>query len=150
MSFGDPAILLSVNGGAQQRFHKGEKAGAFEIVGFDNEKITLRWNDKTIERKLSELKPKEAEQPAPMRGAYQATAPAPLAGGPVVKSVGGGPAASDPDKNKPDPVMGIDRGDGFYGCQMNDPTPSGTVVAGYRKVVSQTLMGKACYWEKVK
>jgi TonB family protein len=38
---------------------------------------------------------------------------------------------------------------GFKRCELNDNTPAGTVVDGYRKVVSPTPFGEACRWDPV-
>ena len=35
---------------------------------------------------------------------------------------------------------------GFKRCELNDNTPAGTIVDGYRKVVSRTPFGEACRW----
>lgn len=143
---GDPVIFLAFGNGAQKRYQTGDKVGEFQIVGFTNETITLGWNDKKIEKRLDELKAKgDQGQPAAAAPAQQ-TAQNPASSGPQVKSLSG-PAVLDP--SKPDAVLGPDFGD-YRGCVMNDPTPAGAVVDGYRKVVSTTLMGKSCHWEKVK
>jgi hypothetical protein len=142
---GDPVIFLAIGNGPQKRFYVGDKVGEFTIVGFDNEKITLGWNDKKIDKKLEDLRAKADQQPAQSAATAQA-APA-ASSAPQVRSLGG---AASADASKPDSVVGSDRGDGFRGCVMNDQTPPGTVVDGYRKVVVRGLMGNSCYWEKVK
>lgn len=169
LTIGDPVIFLSVRGGPQKRFRAGEKVGDFDLVSFDKDTIKLAWNDKQVEKKLDEIKPK-GDQPQqdnsssqsggaakpnwmgkPL-GTYQAPAPAPAAGqntgGPQIKSVG---TDAKEDDVKPDsPVGRTISGTEFRSCSLSDPTPEGKVVDGYKKVVATTLMGKSCYWEKVK
>jgi hypothetical protein len=142
MTLFDPVVFLALGGASQKSYHPGDKVGAFELVGFDREKITLAWNGKTVERKLEELTPKEVvpqqvAQPAPAQAASAA---------PQVKSIGSGSADSNSDKGP----MGVDMGANLYGCKAGDTAPSGSVVNGYKKVVVRGLMGESCHWEQVK
>lgn len=140
ITFGEPVVLLSVTSNGQQKSYRaGDKVGPFELVGFDSEKIRLSWNGKTVERRLQELEPKEpVQQQAPVQ------APAPAAA-PVVKSLS---ASSSSDDNR-NPQLGQDMGGGFRACANGDKSPAGTVLDGYKKVISQTLMGESCFWQKV-
>lgn len=140
MTFGDPIVLLSTtSNGDQQGYHAGDKIGPFQVVSFDRDKITLDWNGKTVERKLEELAPKESPQQA------SAPAPAPSAA-PAVKTLSSPSASLAGDKN---PQLGQDMGGGFRACVPGENSPAGTVLDGYRKVISQGLMGQSCFWEKV-
>jgi len=141
--FGDPVVFLSSSdsAGAQKSYRAGEKIGPFEIVSFDREKITLTWESKTVERKLSELAPKEAP-PQPLAGAPAATSasrPAATSLAPAVKAIGAAESA-----------LGTDMGGGFHGCVAGDNSPNGTVKDGYKKVMTQTPFGMSCHWEQVK
>ena len=109
-------------------------------MSFDRDKITLDWNGKMVERKLEELAPKESPQ--------QAAAPAPPAtsSGTGVKALSSPAASLANDKN---PQLGQDMGSGFRACVAGENSPAGTVLDGYRKVISQGLMGQSCFWEKV-
>jgi len=141
---GDPVIFLSIRGPEQKRYHAGEKVGDFEIVSFDQDKITLGWNDKKIEKKLDDLKVKTE---APQQAQSAAVAPpSPASRGAQVKLLGGSGDARAPDKTIGDTISGTE----YKACVMNDPTPAGSVVDGYKKVVTRTLMGNSCLWEKVK
>jgi hypothetical protein len=51
-----------------------------------------------------------------------------------------------PDK-KIDPALGDDMGGGFRTCVPGDSSPAGTVLAGYKKVLAQTMFGQTCHWE---
>jgi hypothetical protein len=165
MDFGDPVVILSIRGGAQKRFHAGEKVGDFDLVSFDSDKIIFGWNNKQVEKKFDELKPKSSQPQAEALPAttgqpswmgkplptFQAPGSQPAAGtntsGPQIKSV----SDSSTDDVKPNSPIGQSiGGTDFRACSMTDPTPDGQVVDGFRKVIRTTLMGKSCYWEKVK
>jgi hypothetical protein len=148
INFSDPVIFMSIRGGAQKRYRVGEKIGDFELIEFDAQKVVLGWNKKRIEKKLDELKVKveqaQMEQPA----SPNAAPPPASAGGVQVKSLGGNIIG---DAGKPDKVVGdVISGTEYKACVMNDPTPAGAVVDGFKKVVTRTLMGNSCLWEKVK
>lgn len=149
MTFGDPLVLMSLtSNGAQKSYHVGDKIGPFELVGFDHEKITLAWNGKNVERKLAELAPKE---PPPGQQQAAAVAPAPAqasAAGPV-KSLWSSSVSSTTSEDAKDPKLGQDMGGGYRACAAGDNSPAGTVLDGYKKVISQGLMGQSCFWEKV-
>lgn len=136
MSLGDPVVVLTTSKTPEQKSYRvGDTVGDFKLVAFDRDSITLEWNGKTIERNLHDLAPKE---PQPQVAASPAAAPA------AAPSAAPTPAAS----NKP-PAVGVDMGGGFRACS-GDSAPAGTIVDGYRKVITQSLMGQTCHWEPVK
>ena len=65
MAFGTPVVFLSTLKEGQKSYHAGDKVGPFELVSFDHEKIDFKWNDKTVERKLADLVPKDNTPPPP-------------------------------------------------------------------------------------
>jgi len=138
----DPVILLSDGSAAQQGYHAGEKVGPFAIVSFDSERIRFDWDGEPVERRLSDLAPKEAAASTPAQ---------PVANG---DTTGQGPVRAIVPEPKPlgenDPKVGKDLGGGFRGCVPGDNSPPGTVQDGFRKTISQTLMGASCLWEPVK
>ena len=140
IGIGEPSILLSAANQPQKRYHSGDKIGPFEIVRFDLQKITFKWNDQDVERNLSELTPKDA----PTLTQPVAAAPAPSTS-PRVSSIGGGTT----DASKPDSQVGFDIGGGFRACVNGETSPSGTIVGGYRKIVTRGPMGNSCRWEPV-
>jgi hypothetical protein len=145
MAFADPVVLLASNGGAQKSYHVGDKVGPFQLAAFDREKIVLNWNGETVERKLEDLKPKEAAPaPAPASRATAAPAAANNNGG-AVRAISS-EASSDVNKGP----LGLDVGGGFRACTPGDTTPTGSVVNGYKKVVSRGMFGDVCRWEQVK
>jgi hypothetical protein len=143
MSLGKPIVVLSLKADDQKSYHEGDDVGPFKLISFDRESIIFEWEGKTVERKLAELKPKEAPQAAQAGAANAAPPPATA----VVKPIGG---ASSSAATETDPKIGADMAGGFRGCVPTDSSPAGTVVAGYRKVISRSLMGSTCYWEQVK
>jgi hypothetical protein len=147
MNFGQPTVILSTASNQPQKsYHAGEKIGPFEIVSFDKQKITFKWNDKPVEKKLDELIVKEAppELTQPVGQVVQVV-PGSQPSVPV-KSLGG---SSTDLANKIDEKVGVDMGGGFHGCVTGDNSPAGTIVNGYKKVVTRVLMGMSCHWEPV-
>jgi hypothetical protein len=142
MALGKPIVVLSLKGDEQKSYHEGDDVGPFKLISFDRESITFEWEGQTVERKLTELKPKEAPPAQPAAAA----AAAPASSAPVIKPIGEPSSSSDTT----DPKVGADMAGGFRGCVPNDSSPAGTVVNGYRKVISRSLMGSTCYWEQVK
>lgn len=144
MAFGEPVVLLSEKAGEQKSYHVGDKAGPFEIAAFNSETITLIWDGQSIERKLEDLKPKEAAPPQPPAG-RPAVQPAP---GSTLKTLGA--TSGEGDSKKDTGLLGVDVGGGFYGCIAGDSTPNGGIVNGYKKVITRGLFGETCHWELVK
>jgi hypothetical protein len=149
MAIGQPTVVLSsASNMAQKSYHAGEKIGPFEIVSFDHEKIAFKWEDKTVEKKLSDLMVKDAP-PAPVEQDPTKFPPQsqPLQARPAqAQSLGG---TSSDIGNKPDATLGVDMVDGKRGCVNGDTSPAGTVVNGMKKMMPRTLMGFSCYWEPV-
>jgi hypothetical protein len=145
MTLGDPVVLLAANNGEQKSYHVGDKIGPFELAAFDREKIVLKWRDETVERKLEDLKPKDAAPPP--AAAARAAAPA-AAPGSAVKSIGS--SAAEPGSTANSGPLGVDVGGGFRGCTPGDKTPAGSIVNGYKKVISRGMFGEVCHWELVK
>lgn len=140
MGIGEPVVILSFGSKpVQKRYHAGEQVGDFTLVGFDNQKITLDWKGKAVERKLEELAPKE---PTPQQ---PAAAPPPT---PSPAAVSLSPAGGALDKKNPE--LGVDMGAGFRACATGDTSPAGTVIGGYKKVITQGMFGPSCHWEQVK
>jgi hypothetical protein len=102
----------------------------------DRDKIAFEWRGKTVERSVAELAPKDDAPPPPP----QAGAPA---GARPVTSL----ASPPPPDKKPDPAFGDDMGGGFRTCVPAETSPAGTVIAGYKKVLAQTMFGQTCHWE---
>ena len=105
------------------------------------------WNGEIVERKLGELKEKEAAAPV------ASSEPVPNPPAPVAPAVGNssGPrslsgAAAEP---KVDPKLGADNGNGVRMCVAGDTAPAGTVLDGYRKKITTNMFGQTCMWEQI-
>jgi hypothetical protein len=132
---GPMAILSATANSAHQGLHPGETIGPFKLVDVNSDDITLEWEGKTIRKSVDELLDRGAapqQAPAPAGRTEQPAAPPP-------------PAAAPKSAIGP----GADTGAGFKRCEANDSTPPGTVVDGYRKVISPTPFGEACRWDPV-
>jgi hypothetical protein len=144
MAIGQPVVLLGVtNNGEQKSYHTGDEVGKFKLVAFDHDSITFEWDGKPVVRKLQELIPKEIVPAAP---AAAASGPSPDAG--PKTSIIAPPVKQELATKPAEP--GVDMGAGFRGCVAGDTSPAGTVSNGYKKNITQGLMGQTCYWEKVK
>ena len=132
-----PTIVLADKAGGQQRgYHPDEKIGEWKIVSIDNSYVVFEWNGKQFKKRIDELLDR-----TPL---MMAEAP-PQAAGPAAPAK---PAQSLSANGTAGP--GIDTGAGLKGCVPGDKTPSGPIVDGYKKVVSQTPFGAGCQWEQVK
>jgi hypothetical protein len=132
-----PTIVLSEKaGGAQKGYHPGEKIGPWQIVSVDNSYVVLDWEGREFKKRLDELLDRTpivvAEAPPP--AAAPANAPPPS------QNLGAN-AQSGP---------GADTGGGFKACVPGDTSPSGTVVNGMKKMVTQTPFGNTCHWEQAR
>ncbi len=130
-----PTVILSTDENAPQRAYRaGDTIGEFTIVQVANDRLILDWEGGRITRSIEELKPSEVAQARPRR-----------------------PTASKPKPSKaPSQVIGeaekagpsdVDLGGGIKACKPGDTAEPGTVVGGYKKVVTQTPFGKVCRWE---
>jgi hypothetical protein len=142
MAIGDPVVLLGTGQNEQKSYHAGEAVGKFKLVAFDRESVTFEWDGKPVVRKIQELAPKETAAAPPAT----ADTPAPDAG---PKTSIFAPPAKPELATKP-AAPGADMGAGFRGCVAGDTSPAGTVVDGYKKNITQGMMGQTCFWEKVK
>ncbi len=137
--FGDPVVLLSLPKGGQKKYHAGDMVGPFKLVSFDREKVVFDWDGKLVERKPEELKEKAATQQ------QQAAAEQPPTRVEPVKLIPDPP----PDAPKVSEKIGADNGGGIRMCVAGDTTPPGTVVDGYKKVVTMNMFGQTCMWQQV-
>jgi mannose-6-phosphate isomerase-like protein (cupin superfamily) len=56
-------------------------------------------------------------------------------------------AAAAPALSGKTPPLGVDLGSGFRSCVPGDNSPDGTVVNGYRKMMSRSFLGPSCLWK---
>jgi hypothetical protein len=135
---GGPTVMMAEKSGGQQHsYHLGDKIGPFKLLAVNRTDILFDWDGKPVQKKLSELVDKNANAEAEKKAAEApkaaaAAPPPPVPTGPV------------------DPKPGASIGAELKGCVAGDKSPSGTVVDGYKKVMSATPFGQSCRWEPVK
>ena len=109
--------------------------GEFTVAAVDPQRVTFEWHGRRVVVPISELlvaaptsrqKKPAAERSNNRRAQAQVkTATAEQAG------------------------PGTELGRGYRACVPGDATPPGTVVEGYRKVVTKTPFGETCRWVPV-
>jgi hypothetical protein len=132
-----PTVVLAQKAGGEQKgYHPGEQIGEWKIVSVDNSFVVFEWNGKQFKKRIDELLDRTpiliAETPA--QSASGAAAP------PKPAQALSGNTSIGP---------GVDIGANMRACIAGDSSPSGTVVDGLKKVVSETPFGSACRWERV-
>ncbi len=134
-----PTVILSKGPkDAQRGYRVGDLFGDYRVVDITADSITLDFEGELVRRSLEELKPHTDETVAP-RQAPPAKAKA-ASSGTKVLSISSG-TKTGPSK--------IDMGGGIRACQRGDKSPPGTIVDGYKKVVTRTPFGETCRWEPV-
>jgi hypothetical protein len=139
-----PVIMMSAKkADGQKGYRAGDQVGEFKIVSFDARSIVLEWDGQTLTKDLRDLADRDAQTAALMARQEQAAAAqaSPAGAPPKSAEVLGGAGSSSPK-------LGIDMGGGMRAC--TEDSPAGTVVDGYKKVISESPFGKVCRWEKVK
>jgi hypothetical protein len=148
MNLGDPegpiAIMTIAGEQRQQGVHSGEKIGAFKLLSFNRQEITLEWEGRVIHKRADEPGSSTAGRSAQPKGEPIMTfgiIPGMAAPTPVAQ-----PTPSQNSNLGP----GVQMTDTYKACQANDGSPAGTVVDGYRKEIHPTPMGVSqCVWAAV-
>ena len=134
-----PTIFLAVGSSGQRGYHAGDAVGDFKLLAFDEKKVTLGWNGKTVERTMEEL----AQNQTLAAAAPTAAAPAPI---PDLASLQAQVVNANTSK---DPSVGPDIGGGERACVAGDTAPDGTISAdGYKKITTKSPFGPICRWTK--
>ena len=156
-----PTVVLSEKAGAPQKgYHPDEKIGDWKIDFIDLKYVVLEWNGKQFKKPMEELVEKTpvAAVAAPVAAAPQQSSGL---GPPASESVASAmaataaaapaqPAAQSLSSSDQPVGPGVDVGGGFRACAPGDPSPSGAVVGGLRKVMAPTPFGTTCMWTPVK
>jgi len=133
-----PTVILSESAdGPQRGYRVGEQFGEFVIAEIAPDYIVFQWEGQLVRRSLEELQP-AADEAAPQVAATKPSAPAKTKPKSAVLGEAAKPGPSD-----------IDIGGGIRACKPGDTSPPGTVVGGYKKVVTKTPFGNVCRWEPV-
>jgi hypothetical protein len=133
---GAPIAILSVTkGSAHEAVHPGETIGEFTLRSVSTREIEFAWRDQVIHKSVDELE--DHTIPAVQAAAVRTEMPAPVYAPPPPPA----PAAPGP---------GEETHFGVKLCNPGDTSAVGSVVDGYRKVMSPTPFGSSCLWEPVK
>jgi hypothetical protein len=137
-------ISLAEKPGEMSRFlHTGESIGEFKIVALDAQNVTFEWDGKQLPRKIEDLMDRSNQQTA-------------SAGRPAQAAPAGGPAALPPAaagqqlvNNHPTAAnIGTVLTETSRACKPDDTSPAGSVVDGFKKVMTQSIFGPVCRWTK--
>ncbi len=135
---GDVITLLAEKTGSPEKAIKpGETIGQFKLVDVNTSEITFAWtfNGQVVRRSLSSIMDRTAAAPVVGSDARRSPPPAaPLTAPPIKSAVGPGELT----------------GQGTRLCDVNDNTPAGTVVNGFKKTEGRTPFGAFCVWDPVK
>ena len=135
------AVVLSVRkGGPQRAYRVDDQAGDWKIVSVDNQYVVLEWDGKEFKKRIDELMDR-GTQVAETVQTPAAQAANPAAPKPQAQSLS--------DSSKSDRWIDVGATD-MKGCKPGDDTAVGTVLDGFKKVVSATPFGPGCRWEQVK
>lgn len=153
-----PTVVLSEKpGGAQKGYHPGDTIGDWKIVSVDNQYVDFEWDGKDFKKRIDELLDKTPIVNEAAAGASAPPAPSAPTAATLVSAAGSNASSADTGSQASNSSLaagqagpGADQGGGYRGCNPGDPTPSGTVVAGLRKVVVPTPFGSSCRWEPAK
>lgn len=138
-----PVVVLSLRpGGAQKGYRTGERIGDWTIVSVDNQYVVFEWDGKQFKKRIDELMDRATAQVAD-------AAQTPAASASSNAQPAAAKAQSLSDSSKSDRWVDVNSPD-MRGCKPGDDTAAGTVVEGFKKVVSATPFGSACRWEQVK
>jgi hypothetical protein len=137
MNLGDgPFVLMAEK--EQARFlpvRPGQTVGPFTLAKLEGDQVTLTFEDKTIVKRIDDLRPRvESATAAPSGGAQGYTPP------------DRAPVVAAPAPAKP----GTELTPSLRACVAGDSSAPGTVTDGYRKIVTKTPFGESCRWELVK
>jgi hypothetical protein len=148
------ALMAEKAGAASHPVRAGETIGDFKVLSLDAQNIVFEWDGKSVPRKVEDLMDRST------------TASATGQGGPAVASNGAPlrqtpvqltqqeilnqppPPTAQPASSVP-PKLGIDigaPGRPERSCTPDDTSPSGTVLDGFRKQVTNTIFGPQCRW----
>jgi len=138
---GTKASMAERAGEGTRMVHVGDKIGEFEIAALDARNVTFEWNGKKIERKIDDLIDRSNHQVA----AGTAGPASPAVAGPAAAV----PPPPQPVNNHPTAAnIGVELTPTAHACQPGDTSPNGSVVDGYKKVMTQSIFGMVCRWVK--
>jgi hypothetical protein len=145
MNFGDPqgpiALITESDTPGHEEVHAGEMIGAFKLVAFDRQEMTLEWEGRTIHKRLNEEGVEHAKAKAP--------GIEPITYNGVIPGAVNKNAVEPPKPQGAELGPGVEMTDTVRACQANDSSAAGTVNGGYRKEVNVSPMGSQCIWRAI-
>ena len=148
---GGPTIIMSEKaGGPQKSYRNGDKIGPFQIARLTTSEVVLAWEDKEFPKKIDELKPKVTAVQTPAELAT-GNRPPPPTHGTFHPPTSEDKAVEAREALRPkDGTPGLDTGGVERNCVPGDTSPSGTVMGGYRKIVTPSPFGQSCRWVPIR
>jgi hypothetical protein len=157
LSSGIKALMAEKPGLASRPVHAGDTVGEFKIASLDAQNVTFDWEGKEVARKIDDLMDRTGRNTG---GGTPAIPPAqvlnPLPGPPPVQQQQPQPQQQPGNPPAANAMTGSPIG-GEVGapgrsekmCRGGDSSPPGTVIDGYKKVLTQTPFGTNCRWVPV-
>jgi hypothetical protein len=137
---GGPVALLSRKGETQRGYRIGETIGDFKLVAASPQAITFEWEGKQVARRIEELRP----DPKDVEASSAAAAAIPRGPAPAVATT------TNVSATAANPKFGRDLSADSKYCALDDDSPDGSVVDGFRKVTRRTPFSTTCTWERVR
>jgi hypothetical protein len=139
LNFGDgPIAILAEKAGAPHRgYQPGQTIGAFKLLSATSDELVFEWKGQQVARKVEELRVREVREAGSTASEASSAAAAPPSQQSVVQVAPERPLG-------PGEAVGNVRT-----CLPGDNYPPGTVLQGYRKLVTTTPFGRVCRWEPV-
>lgn len=138
---GTKAIMAEKPGESSRSVRAGDTIGDFKILALDPQKVTFEWDGKQIEKRMEDLIDRSNTQVASSSGRGPA---APPPSGPAVPAP---PPPQAPASNT-NPSIGIELTATTHACRPGENSPAGTVVDGFKKVITYSPFGATCRWVK--
>ena len=147
------AMIAEKPGAPSRSVRAGDTVGEFRIASLDPQTVVFDWEGKQISKKIEDLMDRsthgEAGNPAPPGPGVPPppglAAAAPQPGNPP-------PANNPPPQGGSSSPLGKEIGSATQSqrsCNPGDQSPPGTVLEGYRKMVTATPFGTHCAWVQV-
>ncbi len=154
---GGTRALMSERVGIPSRaVHAGDSVGEFKVVALDTRDVTFEWEGKQIARRIDSLIDRSATPTAAGIAAAPATvaaAPQPASTNPYDAQLREQAAKAGAQPAPPtSAALGVEVGSVGHSaraCRPGDTAPAGTVLEGYRKILTSTPFGTNCQWAAI-
>lgn len=137
---GTKAIMAEKPGQGSRSVRVGDTVGDFKILALDPQKVVFEWDGKQIEKRMEDLIDRSNAQVATTQGPAAPAAPGPAAPAPP-------PPAQQAQSNS-NPQLGVELTATTHACRPGENSPAGSVVDGFKKVITFSPFGATCRWVK--